>query len=119
MVRSRFVLVALLPTIACAYGVTSVNLGESWTRVEFEPREFYGPLNVIEFRHGALRFNKVQLSETEVVNEIRKEAGLVPRPGVYLRFSRSDYARVGPLAKEIHDTGACDDGPCMFKVTGS
>jgi hypothetical protein len=107
--------IALAAIGACAS--TSHSPGEGWTRVDFEPTEFYGLYIVIDVTDDQVRFNGVALNGAEVLNEIRKIVPLIPRPAVFLRFSDREYATAHRLGRAIRDAGACDDGGCMYRVS--
>lgn len=74
---------------------------------------------IIDYGPSGVRFNNIPLSKTQVLNELRRMHPLMPRPAVFLRFSEDSYDGARGFAKEIRDTGVCDDeGLCVFQIVG-
>jgi hypothetical protein len=92
------------------------SLGEGWARVAFEPTDLAAPYLMIDYGQKGLRFDRVPLSETQTLDEIRKAVPLVPRPLVFLRFSRNDKDGAYQLARAIRATGACSEVSCLFQI---
>lgn len=94
----------------------TVTLGEGWDRVEFGPEELMPIFLLIDCTQDGQRLDGKPTSEVQILEEVRAVVPYVPRPMIYLRFSRSDHGTALSLAKKIRATGACDEGGCLFQV---
>lgn len=106
------IVVLTLPGVA---GASSLTLGQHWSRSCIEPGQFFGPHEVIDFARESLRFNNVSLNETQVLDTIRSQKDLVPRPMIFLRFAAKDIDGARALARKIRGASGCDP-VCQYLV---
>src|SRR4051812_37828383 len=92
---------AFMIGILSGCGGGSESLGKDWHPVDFEPADLTAPNLVIDCDRQGTRFNGRLLGEEQILAAIRQSVQLVPRPLVFLRFSRNDKTVAYALAKEI------------------
>lgn len=111
-----FLAIALALVVACR--PAALTLGVEWKQVEFEPSKLLDVHRVIDCERSGLRLDGIPVSKSTLLDEIRKDVPLDPRPMVFVRFARKDYGVARSLAKDILETGMCREGGCMFQVVG-
>ena len=117
MTRWSWSAVALLVCSGNLWAAAATPLGDDWYPLGSRFTELTS-IETIWLRHNALTWNGVPIAKAEVQTYVKRLAKLDPRPRICLKFARKDHSEAHRIAALIHSASGCDDGGCLFDVTG-